>query len=171
MRNYSVAGITIIIIVSIHFHIEAQRQLVLVSRRNIINRFMEGETFRTKWRDDKKEHWGFIVEINEFAIVTSQDTINLNDIKQVLLPGKPLINKIGKTLITIGVVYLFIDQFNWVVVQGHDPSMDDSVWKPASILVGAGIPLLFFNKKWIRIKRGVHLVSVDKDSRLYSPDY
>jgi hypothetical protein len=148
-------------------HTDAQRQLILVSGRKVIHRFIEGETLRTKWKYDKEEHWGFIVEINEFSVITSQDTIVISDIKKILLPGKPFINKIGKTLIALGATYLIIDQFNWVVIQGQDPSLDDSVWKPATLLIGAGVPMLFFKKKWGRIKRGIHLISIDKNSKLY----
>jgi hypothetical protein len=65
------------------------------------------------------------------------------------------------------VAYLLIDQFNWVVVQGNDPSMDDKVWKPAALLVGTGLPMLCFRKKWGKIKRGTRLISVDGNSRFY----
>ena len=145
----------------------AQHQLVLLNGNSIDHYFMPGETFRTKLRNEKLEHWGFIVEVSEFQVITSQDTIDISRIRKVLLPGRPLINKIGKTLITIGAAYMFIDQFNWVVIQKQNPSVDENVWKPSVALVGAGIPLLFFKKKWSKIKRGTHLISVDRKSKFY----
>lgn len=70
-------------------------------------------------------------------------------------------------MVTMGAVYMFIDQFNWVVIQGQHPSMDDNVWKPATLLVGAGIPMLFFKKKWGKIKRGTHLIAANRKSKFY----
>jgi hypothetical protein len=136
----------------------------------LIERFRVGDNMHTKLNGHKLEHWGFILEINEFSIITSQDTIELKQIRKVLAGGRPLINGIGKTLILVGTAYFVIDQFNEVVVVKNDPSMDPQVWKPSAVLVGAGLPLLLFKKNWKRVPGKFKLISVGRDSRLYQSE-
>ena len=149
----------------------AQRQLVLVSRDEVVLRFREGDRFHTKLDNQRLEHWGFVVEINEFSLITSQDTIPLRRIHKVLLPGKPLIYKIGKILVGVGVGYFLIDQLNYTLVQHNDPGLDPYVWKPAVIMASAGLPLMLFRKKWKKISKGVKLISVGRDSNFYLSEY
>ena len=145
----------------------AQRQLILLSGDKVVKRFNVLDNFYSVVKGSKKEHWGFLVEIDEYSIITSQDTILLEKIDKVLLPGKPWLNKVGKSLITIGLLYFSIDQFNNSIIQKNDFSVDATVWKPAAIMVGVGAPLLLFRKKWIRCKYPTKLISVDKGSRFY----
>ena len=168
MRPYLIFVLRLFLTLAI-IDVTGQHQLLLVSGNEVVHRFKVGETFRSKWKDSHEEHWGFIVALTEFEIITSQDTINISQVRKVLLPGRPLVNKIGKTLLTVGLLYVTIDQFNWTIVHGHEPKMEDSVWKPAALLVGAGIPMILFKKNWKKIKRGVHLLSVDQKSKLYIP--
>ena len=143
-----------------------QRQLIVVSGDKVIQRYKVGDSFRSKWRDDKIEHWGLILRLNEFEIVTSQDTIRTKTIRKVLVKGAPFVKKVGLNMIKIGTFYFLIDQFNSAVIQ-HNPSIDDSVWKTSAILVGAGLPMLLFKKKWKKIGKNYRLKSVGPDSRLY----
>ena len=163
-------GLLIFVLLFSRPELLAQRQLLLVRGDKILHHYITGETFKTKLRGDRKEHWGFIVEINEFSVITSQDTFLISDVSKVLLNGKPIVNKVGKLLVTVGAALVIIDQFNWTVIQGHDPKMDASVWIPATALVSAGIPMLFFQKDWRKIRRGTRLISVDSNSILYIRD-
>lgn len=148
----------------------AQRQLVLLSGGMPVHHFKVGDTFQSLWLGGKSKHWGFIVEVHEDYIITSQDTIPLKKVRKVLLPGKPKIHRAGQLLVLIGTAYFVIDQFNYTLVQHNDPTLDPDVWKPAAAITLAGLPMLFFNKKWRKISRGVKLMSVDNSSRFYLKD-
>jgi hypothetical protein len=148
-----------------------QRQVILMAGDEVVHRFKKGDSFRIKLVGDKTEHWGFLVEINEFSVITSQDTIDLREIRKVLLPGKPLAHKIGVTLITVGVGLFVIDQLNYTLVQGNDPNIDSGIAKASITLVATGLPLLLIRKNWAKTKGGLKLISVDRDSRFYLPDY
>lgn len=152
-------------------HAFGQRQLVLMSGDELAHRFKVGDSFRTVIKGSKTEHWGFLVEINEFSVITSQDTIDLRKIRKVLLPGKPKAYKIGVTLITVGVGLFAIDQVNYTLVQGNDLNIDSGIARTSIALAATGIPLLFIKKKWAKPKGGLRIISVDRDSRFYLPDY
>jgi hypothetical protein len=143
--------------------------LVLFHGDRVLKQFRPGDNFKFILKGDKKMHWGFLIEINEFSVITSQDTIELKDVKKVLLPGKPVINRVGQTLILIGVAYFTIDQFNNGIVHGNGFDTDADVWKPTAVLVGTGLPLLLFQKRWKKLGRGIKLISVGRDSRFYVP--
>jgi hypothetical protein len=153
------------------FDMLAQRQLILLSGDKVVHRYRVGDTFYSKLKGDAKEHWGFLVELDEFGFITSQDTIAIKDVKRVLKPGKPLVNKLGKTLMIVGVGYLAIDQFNYVVVQGNSPPrVSKEVWKPSAILFSMGLPLVFKTRDWRKMGGGMRLISVDRTSRFYRID-
>ena len=159
-----------LILTTIYTSSEAQRQIVLVSGNEVVHRFKVGDKFHTKLEGDKPEHWGFLVQIDEFSVITSQDTIDLRDIKKCLLPGRPIINRLGKKLVTAGIGLFVIDQFNQTVIQNNDMSIDSGVAKASIGLTAVGLPMLFIKKQWAKPGRGMKLISVGRDSRFYLPD-
>jgi len=166
MRVNLILWLVIPLLLCLNYTALGQRQLLVVRGDKVIQRFKVGDSFRSKWFDSKIEHWGLITDINEFEIITSQDTIPTKEIRKVLVKGPPLAKKIGINLVKIGAFYFLIDQFNSAVIQ-HNPSIDDSVWKTSAVLVGAGLPLLLFKRNWKRVGRSYRLKSVGPDSRLY----
>lgn len=159
-----------LLFVTTFFVAEAQRQLVLVSGDEVVYRFVKGDTFRSKWKTGKTEHWGFLVEIDEFSVITSQDTIPLRRINKVLLSGRPLAYRIGKKLVTIGIGLFVIDQFNQTIIQDRDLSIDSGIAKTSIVLTAAGLPLMFFRKNWKKLHGTMRLMSVGRDSRFYLPN-
>jgi hypothetical protein len=173
LQQYSLKSIQTIALVVMTCMAEpcfAQRQLVLLSKGVPAHHFKEGDTFRSRWAGDNMEYWGFLVEIHEDYLITSQDTIPIRKIRKVLLPGKNKIYRAGQLLVLIGTAFFVIDQFNTTIVQQNDPSLDPDVWKPAAVITLAGVPMLFFKKKWRKIGRGLKLISVDNTSRFYLRD-
>jgi hypothetical protein len=160
-------GITVWIISGSAF---GQRQVVLMAGDDVVHRFKKGDTFRTVLKGDKAEQWGFLVEIDEFSVITSQDTVDIQKIKKVLLPGKPKIHRFGKKLVTAGIGLFIIDQLNYAVIQGNDPSIDSGVTKASIALVTIGVPMVFIKKNWAKPKGRLKLISVGRDSRFYEPD-
>ena len=145
----------------------SQRQLILMSGDKLLFRFKEGSKFHSRLTGQKQEHWGFLVEINEFSVITSQDTIQLKKIRKVLLPGKPFVHKMGKTLLTVGAGLFVMDQINNSVILKNKPSLEAKIWIPSVIMLSTGLPLLLVNKNWKKVGRGVRLISVGRDSRFY----
>jgi hypothetical protein len=145
----------------------AQRQLVLMSGDEVIHRFTKGETFRTRTKDSKAEFWGFLVEIDEFSVITSRDTLSLRDVRKVLVPGKPIAHRMGVKLIKMGVGLFIIDQVNHTLIQHQKMDVDGGVAKASIALTTAGIPLLFFKKNWKKVKGTMRLMSVGRESRFY----
>lgn len=145
-----------------------QRQLVLLGGDHVVHRFNVGESFYCKLKTDNKFHWGFLVELDEFSFITSQDTIKIGQIKKVLKPGKPFLKKVGKTLVIVGVGFTLIDQANYILVHGNwPPHVSKSVWRPSAILVGLGLPFSMKSKDWSKLGGSTRLMSVDKSSRFY----
>jgi hypothetical protein len=147
-----------------------QRQVILMAGDEVVHRFKKGDPFRVKLANDKTEHWGFLVEINEFSVITSRDTISIRKIKKVLLPGKPRIHSLGKKLVTAGIGLLIIDQLNYAVLQGNDPSIDSGVAKASIAIVAVGLPMALTKKNWAKPKGRLKLISVGRDSRFYEFD-
>ena len=146
----------------------AQRQLVLLRGDQVLHRFRVGDKLRTKLHTDGQEHWGFLVEIDEFYFITSQDTIPIKQIKKILKPGNPPVKTVGRTLMIAGVGYLVIDQINYVLVRGNSPPrVDKKVWNPAAILTGMGLPLFLKSRDWRKVGGNARLISVDNSSRFY----
>jgi hypothetical protein len=147
-----------------------QRQVILMSGDEVVHRFRKGDPFRVKLVDDKTEYWGYLVEINEFSVITSRDTIGLRGIKKVLLPGKPRIHGLGIKLITAGVGLFIIDQLNYGVLQGNDPNIDSGVAIASIAIVAAALPMALTKKNWAKPKGRLRLISVGRDSRFYEFD-
>lgn len=146
-----------------------QRQLVMVNNRGLVARYNRGDRFVCKTTLRKEEHWGYILAINEFNIITTRDTIPLSKIQKIKLPGRPALHKIGATLVTVGALYLAIDLVNAGLVQKTNPLLDRKVARNAAIISGTGAPLLLFKKKWAKMDRGVKIKSVGRESNLYKP--
>lgn len=148
-----------------------QRQLVLLSGDRVVHRFNVGQSFHCKLKTDSKVHWGFLVELDEFSFITSQDTIKISQIRKVLKPGMPFLKKVGKTLMLVGIGYTAIDQVNYALVQGNwPPRVSKRVWKPSAILTGLGLPLSLKSKDWNKLGGSTRLMSVDKSSRFYKAE-
>jgi hypothetical protein len=148
----------------------AQHQLVVLSGENVVARFRVGDNFRSQWVGEKTEHWGYLVEINKFSMITSQDTIALNKIGKVLLPGERRTHQLGKKLVQAGVGLFIIDQFNITVIQQGSPDLNGAVWKASAAITAAGVTMLFFKKNWKKISGRVRLVSVGRDSRYFQAE-
>lgn len=146
----------------------AQRQLILLNGDHVAHRFKVGDKLYTKLQNESKERWGFLVEIDEFSVITSQDTIPIKQIRKVLKPGPPVVKGVGRTLMIAGVGYLVIDQVNYVLVRGNSPPrVEKRVWKPAAILTGLGLPLFLKSRDWRRVSGNARLISVDNGSKFY----
>lgn len=152
------------------YQLVGQTQLVLLNKERILARFVPGDDFIYKLKDKKGYVTSFITEIREFSVVTFNDTIQFASIDRVSLKGQPQrkgSRLLSKFLITAGVAYFVIDQFNNIVVQGNQPDMDPTVWKPSLVLVATGYAMRLFRKRSQRIRYPGRLLAVERGSKFY----
>ncbi len=149
-----------------------QNQLVLLKRERILARFTYGDNFTYRLKKAREFETSFITEVREFSVVTFNDTIPFSSIERVSLKGHShrRFSTLSKFLITAGIAYFAIDEFNNTVVHGQKPDLDPSVWKPSMVLVGAGYALKLFRKSSQRIRFPVSLIAAERGSRFYLYD-
>lgn len=149
----------------------SQNQLILLKGDELVFRFRAGDSFEIKRKDSKTVERSFIVSINDSTVITGLDTIPVHMIDKVYKTRMMFYNVVGATLLIGGIGYFVIDQFNIVVVNGDDPNIDRGVAvSSASLLVGGAL-LYYVRKKSQRVHGRWRLLSVDRDSHFYVPDF
>jgi hypothetical protein len=161
----TILAIIILLLISDMSH--AQKQLVFMRRGEIIARYTEGEEFKCVLKNKKRTN-GFIVELEDFRMVTSRDTINYLSIKKIDTRGhNPISLKkgIGGLLFVGGILYLSVDQINGALGYGK-PGWDQSDWN-AVIATGVGAAILFIRPKYQKLKPGTIIRAIDHRSPFY----
>ena len=138
----------------------AQRQLVFFKHGEVVYRFMEGSDFKCILKNHQRKE-GFIVELNDFSMITSNDTIAFQSIAKLYGNGTQRINVttgIGGLLFIGGLGYIAIDQLNAAL--GYTPSGFDQTDRNALIVAGVGAAILFLRPRTQRVERGNMMIRV-----------
>lgn len=150
----------------------AQKQLVLLKKGKPVGRFTEGEYIHFIMKDGSRRE-GKIVELMEFSVITSNDTVQFNKISKIGIPKgersgiSPLF---GGLLLGAGVTYLSIDLINSAL--GYNTSgVDQDVVKASAVMIGVGSVLFFIRPKYRRVNEGTFLRTVDYKSKFYKSPY
>ena len=162
-----------ILFLGISFLSLGQTQLVLINRDKVAARFGYGDDFTYKLKKSKRFTYGVMLGATEFGVITFNDTIPFTSIERVSLKGhsqRNLLTLVSKFLITAGIVYFTLDQFNHVIVQGQKPDLEPTVWKPSLVLVATGYALKFTRKRSQRIRFPAKLIAVERGSPFYKSD-
>jgi len=162
-----------ILFLSISFLSLGQTQLVLLNREKVVLRFGYGDDFTYKLKKSTHYTRGVMLGATEFAVITFNDTIPFLSIERVSLKGhsqRHLPTLISKFLITAGIAYFTIDQFNHAIVQGQKPDLEPTVWKPSLVLVASGYALKLVRKRSQRIRFPAKLLAVERGSPFYKSD-
>jgi hypothetical protein len=152
----------------------AQEQLVLLYHEKELARFKEGSVITYKLKKSKDYMTSLILEIREFTIITSFDTIPFNKIERVSLKGFPhkgLTSLFGTFFMAAGAGYFAIDQVNSVIVHGTGYDNDPAVLKPSLILVGGGFIMRQLYKRSQRIRYPGRLLMVTRGMPFYKADF
>lgn len=156
------------LLVFLSFAAGAQKQLVLLQRGNPVQRFTEGEYIYFIMKDGSRRE-GMIVELFEFSVITSNDTVQFNKIHKVGIPKderKGISKKFGFLFLAGGIVYLGLDLVNSAA--GYNTSgVDPQVVKASAILITVGSLLYFIRPKWRRVNQGTFLRTIDYKSPFY----
>jgi hypothetical protein len=145
-------------------------QLVLLNRERILARYKPGMVITYKLKHYPEFVTSLIIEIRDFSIVTSFDTIPFEKISRISLKGQPhkgITSLFGSLFFAAGIAYFAVDQINSVIVHGAGYDNDPSVWQPALIMVGTGLILKQIYKRSQRIRYPAKLLAVKPGSHFY----
>jgi hypothetical protein len=150
----------------------AQKQLVLLKNGKPVSRFTEGDYIRFIMKDGSRRE-GKIIELLEFSVITSNDTVQFNKIQKVGVPKgqrSGIAPLFGGLLLVAGVTYVGIDLVNSAL--GYNPEgVDKSVVQASAVLITAGSILYFIRPKYRRVNNGTFLRTVDYKSKFYKSPY
>jgi hypothetical protein len=149
-----------------------QTQLVLLNHQKVLARYRPGSVITYKLKHHTEFMTSLILEVREFSIVTSFDTIPFEKIVRVNLKGQPHGNfatLMGTFFFAAGLGYFAVDQINSMVVHGDGYDNDPQVWGPALGLVGGGFLLKQAYKRTQRVRYPAKLLAAKKGSIFYLP--
>jgi len=137
---------------------------------NVRAAFKEGEYIRFVLKKDHRHTEGHIVELYDFYMITSNDTVKYKDIYKINIkkhrgPARTS-NGIGGLLFLGGIVYLAVDQLN--VASGVNAQNDTPAeWIIPIAAIGVGAAMIFIRPKYMKINGIQYLQMVDYASPFY----
>jgi hypothetical protein len=147
----------------------AQKQLLLFKHGHVIAHFNEGEYLRFVLKKKHRHAEGHIVELNDFSMITSNDTVKFKDILKISIKKHraPIrwSGGVGGFLFAGGLIYLAIDQLN-VAIGINGPSSPAEIYTPL-IISGIGAAMLTVRSKYRYINGIQYLQTVDYKSPFY----
>lgn len=150
----------------------AQKQLVLLKSGKPVGRFTEGDYIRFIMKDGSRRE-GKIIELLEFSVITTNDTVQFNKIQKIGIPKgqrSGIAPLFGGLLLVAGVTYVGIDLLNSAL--GYNPEgVDKSVVQASAVLITTGSILFFIRPKYRRVNHGTFLRTVDYKSKFYKSPY
>ncbi|HEX6227284.1 MAG TPA: hypothetical protein VFZ52_22865 [Chryseolinea sp.] len=150
----------------------AQKQLVLLSREKVMLRLNPGDEFVISLKGDKRKMTSYINNLFDTAVMVHKTIIPFHKIDKIYFKHSAFINRFGKFLVVGGVAYFVIDQFNTVVVQGDEASLDDAVTKVSVGMVAVGLPMMLIKKRYLRLGGKYRVLVVEEGSPFYeAPRY
>ena len=151
-----------------YYSTQAQKQLVFFKHGAVAYRFMEGSDFKCVLKNHQRKE-GFIVELDDFSMITSNDTITFQSISRIYGEGIRTINVttgIGGLLFIGGLGYVAVDQLNAAL--GYTPAGFDQTDRNALIIAGIGALILFVKPRSQRVDRGNMMIrTIDYKSPYY----
>jgi hypothetical protein len=145
----------------------AQKQLVLLKREKVLLRLNPGDEFVISLKGEKRKMESYVNNLFDTAVLVHRTLVPISKIDKVYFKRTSLVNLIGKFLIVAGVGYFLIDQFNVIVVNGDEASLNDDVTAASAVMVGAGLPMALIKKKSQRLGGKYRLLTVSKGSPFY----
>ncbi len=145
----------------------AQKQLVLLKREKVLLRLNPGDEFVISLKGEKRKMESYINNLFDTAVLVHRTVVPIHKIDKVYFKRTGLVNLIGKFLVVAGVGYFLIDQFNVIVVNGDEASLNDDVTTTSVALVGVGLPMALIKKKSQKVGGKYRLMTVTERSPFY----
>ncbi|HEY3402563.1 MAG TPA: hypothetical protein VGK59_04190 [Ohtaekwangia sp.] len=161
-----------LILILISISTFAQRQVVVMRKARIVDRYNVGDPIRYSTSTPKKFVRDRIVELTDTTIITRKDTILFYHIK--LIEYKPTgltVDKFGNDCIGAGIALFLGDLINVTVVQDQSYDFNRGVSIAAASMVATGIILRILGKDYMKIRMNNRLMIVDHTSPLYKKPF
>jgi hypothetical protein len=165
---------TILLFLSVYFfiqhHASGQKQLVLLSGEKVLHRFYPGDEIVFRLKKSKSVKTSYVNNLSDTSVVTHRDTIPFHRIERVYVRRTTRANIIGGALVFGGAGLFLLDQLNFTVLQGNEPSLDRGISTSSLGGIGIGLPLLLIKKRYQKLDYRHKLLMVQKGSVFYAPD-
>jgi hypothetical protein len=148
----------------------SQKQLVILRNGVVQASFKEGEYIRFVLRNHRHAE-GHIVELYDFYMITSNDTVQLKDILKMDIrnhrgPRSWTSRVVGGLLLAGGLVYFGVDQGN-VALNINSQNTTPVEWVAPLAAAGVGASLLLIRPRYKRLNGIRFLQTVDYTSPFY----
>ena len=146
----------------------AQKQFILLKHGKVVQRFLEGEYIKCVMKNGQHKE-GIIVELADFSMITSADTIPFIKIEKIDIRSHHSFNLtqgFGGLFFVSGILYFSLDQLNGAT--GHGPKgIDKGVTVASASLVAAGLAIVFIKPRYQKVNHGVFMRTIDYTSPFY----
>lgn len=154
-------------------HLFSQKQLIILKNGHVQARFTEGQYLRCVLKKNHRYTEGHIIELYDFYMITSSDTIPFKDILKVNIKknrGPARWNSgVGGLLFIGGLIYLGVDQLN--VAIGINAASTPAEFYVPLMISGVGAAMIFIRPKYKRINGIQYLHTIDYRSPFYQSVY
>ena len=144
-----------------------QKQLVLLKKDRVVLRLNPGDEFVYKPKNSRAVIKSYVNNLSDTSVVIHKDTIAFYKIERIYFQRSTLGNKLGAGLVVAGGMLFLIDQLNFTVLQGNDPSIDRGVALTSLAGAAIGLPFLLLKRKYWKVNRKHRLRMVQKGSIFY----
>jgi hypothetical protein len=148
-----------------------QKQLIILKNGHVRAAFKEGEYLRFVLKKKHRHAEGHIVELSDFSMITSNDTVQFKDILKINIkkhraPASWGSRVGGGFLFLGGIIYFAVDQAN--VAYGVNAQNDTPAqWAAPFVVSGVGAALLFIHPRYLHINGIQYLQTADYTSPFY----
>jgi hypothetical protein len=152
---------------------DAQKQVVVMKKDRVIQRYNPGDFIRYSTGKPKNFKYDQIVELTDTTIITRNDTIPYYKVKLIDTQGELqsgiTLRKIGYFSIAAGVILPLADLINVELVQNQESSysLDRGVGITSATLITTGAALLLITRPYMKLQFKNRLKIVRHDSPLY----
>lgn len=150
-----------------HFFAQAQKQLVILKRQEVIKRYNPGDDIVIRKKGEKAILKSYINNLSDTSVITHNDTIPYHHIDRIYFKQHSFLNTIGTVLVIAGTGFFLIDQFNNIIVYGNSPRIDPYVTNRAVPAVVIGLPLYLLHKKSRHLGYKYRLIMAKEGSVFY----
>jgi hypothetical protein len=148
----------------------SQKQLLLMKGEKVLLRLYPGDEIIFKLKGGKRKWVTYVNNLSDTAVVTHRDTIAFRKIERLYFDQTAFHNRLGMNLMVGGAALFLIDQLNYSVIQGNDPSLDGWTSRVSLTAIGIGLPLWLSRKKSQKINHRYRLFMARETSPFYRPD-
>ncbi len=148
----------------------SQKQLIVLKRGSVVAHFTEGQYFKCVLRKSHRHTEGHILELSDFSMITSSDTIKFQDIEKIDMRKQRASigwsSGVGGFMFLGGLLYLGIDQLN-AAIGIHSSDLTPAQLYPPVIISAVGAALVFIRPRYKHVGLGYYFRTVDYTSPFY----